>query len=489
VGDVLGETRLEIGERTGETMHGLQVMVVQKARQIRFFETLAGGLNLKMKAVTYTQQNKLETIVAGLAVGCRHISEMQTKLVPDTVAAELFGMARFPDQSQINAFLRACGPEQVAHLSQAQQALLAANSLAGDRSRWFTLADGGRVLTVDLDQTPIATRSKRATGTAKGYFGRKRGNVGYKKSVALLGNGVKEVLWLGLEPGNAHGQDAVPTVLARLAALAKAQGIAPQEIMGRGDSQYGSVGVIRQFQAAGMHYLFKGYAPKTAKQLAEELPETAIWHYRGADSNGSQVWVTDAGEQELRGHDDPAGLAPVQTRVVLQVRVAWRLHKKHGRGAPNQVPEKVVTYEHYVTDLPAEALPLVAGERLTVVDVYNDRETEESFFRSEQDALGAHCLRTYKREGEAAFLWLLASTVNLLRWTQCGVFAGTKLEGAGLTKLVTQVMQIPASIIRTTQAMVITLPETLRLARHLVNVWMQREIQLPLPLEFATNTS
>jgi hypothetical protein len=483
------ETRVEIGERKGETMHGLLVMVVEKAREIQFFETLTEPLGLKMKSVKYSHQNKIETVVAGLAVGCRHTSEMQTKLVPDTVAAELFGMARFPDQSQINNFLRACGPEQVHHLGESHQALLEKNSIAGDRAKWLRLADGRRLLPLDLDQTPIATRSKRATGTAKGYFGRKRGNNGYKKSVAFLGQDVREVLWLQLEPGNTHGQHAVPIVLARLLALAKARGIAPEEIVGRGDSEYGSVGVIRQFQAARIHYLFKGYTPRTAKHLADNLPETAVWHYRGLDSNGSQLWVTDAGEQELHGHDDPAELPPVKTRVVLQVRVAWRLRKKHGRKSPNQVPEKVVTYEHYVTDLPAESLPLVAAEPVTVVDIYNDRETEESFFRSEQDALGAHCLRTYKMEGEAAFLWLLASTVNLLRWTQCSRFAGTKVEEAGLTKLVTQIMQIPATIVRTAHTQFIILPETLRLARHLAHVWLEREIQLPLPLEFVPNTS
>jgi hypothetical protein len=490
---VPSETRLEVGERSSETMHGLLVMLVQMAREILFFETLADGLGVKMKVVHYTHQQKLETIVAGLAVGCRHVSEMQTKLVPDTTAAALFGMARFPDQAHVNAFLQRCGQPQVEHLAQAHQQLLEKHSLVGDRSRWLELADGRRVLTVDLDQTPIVTRSKRATGTAKGYFGRKRGNVGYKKSVAFLGGGAREVLWLRLEPGNTHAQDAVPTVLAKVIALGKAQGVAPEEILGRGDSQYGNVGVVRQYQAAGMHYLFAGYTPSTARRLADGLPDTAVWHYRGVDSNGSRIWVADAGEQELVGEGDLPGVPPLKTRVILQVRVAFRLRKKHGRGAPNQVREKTVSYEHYVTDLSAEALPVVSDKSATVLEVYNGRETEESFFRSEQDALGAQYLRTYKMEGEASFLWLMGSTANLLRWTQHSKFAGTQLETVGLTRLVTQAMQIPATITRTviraTRAWIITLPETARLARHLASAWMERELQLPLPFEFVPNTS
>ncbi len=485
--------QLGIGERSSETMHGLLVLVAQEARETRFFETLTDGLKVKMKVVVYTHQQKIETIVAGLAVGCRHIAGMQTSLVPDTLAAEIFGMARFADQSQINAFLRRFGPAQVIHLEQAHQALLEKYSLAADRTHWPMLADGRRYLPVDLDQTPIVTRSMRAKGTARGYFGRKRGSVGYKKSVAFLGGGVKEVLWQRLEPGDTHAQEAVPTILERLAALAKARGIARGEILGRGDSQYGTVKVARQWSGLGMHYLFKGYTPNASKRLADSLPATALWHFRGIDSNGSRVWVAEAGEQELQAQDDPPGLEPLKTRVVVQVRVAFRLRKKHGRGAPNQVPEKTITYEHYLTDLSAKALPVEPTEPTTIVEVYNARQTQERFFRSEQDALGADNLRTYTQEGEAGFLWLLASTVNLLRWTQRRLLARTELEEAGLTKLVVQAMQIPATItrtlVRTTRTWVITLPETARLARHLVSVWMERELQLPLPLDFVPNTT
>ena len=371
--DFPSEIRLEIAERPDETVSGLLVTVVQKAREIAFFETLSEGLHLKMKVYTYSQRNKLETIVAGLAVGCRHTAEMQTKLVPDTVAAGLFGMARFPDQAQINAFLRRCGPAQVAHLGRAHQRLLLAHSLVADRTKWLALADGRAVLPVDLDQTPLVTRSKRATGTAPGYFGRKRGNVGYKKSVAILGAGVKEVLWLRLEPGNTHGQEAVPAVLAPLAALGEARGLRADDVLLRGDSQYGSTLVLRQVQAAGHHYLVKGYTPHTARSLVENLPPAAVWSYRGVDSNGSRLWVTDAGEVELRGHDDPVAMAPVRTRAVLLVRVAFRSHYKRGRGSPLTKVEKVVSYEHYLTDLAAEVLPAQA-----VLEVYNGRETEES---------------------------------------------------------------------------------------------------------------
>lgn len=471
------EIRFEQGERPDETMSGLLITVVQKAREIGFFETLADGLKLPMKVYVYSHRNKIETLVASVAVGCRHVSEIQTKLVPDTVAAGLFGMKRFPDQAQINAFLRAFSQEQVAHLEGVHERLLCQHSRAGDRQNWLVLPNGQRVLPLDLDQTPLATRSKRATGTARGYFGRKRSQFGYQKSVALLGGQVQEVLWLRLDPGNVHGEEAVPTVLAKIANLEKARGIEVGEVLVRGDSQYGSTVVLRQLQPMGYHYVLKGYTPGTARHLAETLPEAAVWSYRGVDSYGSQLWMVDAGEQELHGHHDPPDLEPVRTRVVLLVRVNFRIRKKHGRGSPDTVPEKAVSYEHYLTDLPAEVLG--PGE---VLDLYNERATEESFFRAEQDAFGAQYLRTKHGEGEAAFLWLMGSTVNLLRWVQHSTFSGTPLEEAGLTKLVTQAMRIPASIKRTAQAWIVILPEMARLVRQLINAWVEQVSQLPLPL-------
>jgi hypothetical protein len=459
------EVRIASDERVGATMSGLLVSVVGKAREIKFFETLTEGLALKQKSVVYSQQNRIETIAASVAVGCRHTSEIQTRLVPDRVAAELFGMTRFPDQSQINGFLRACGPRQVAHLEAAHARLLRDNSRVAERSRWWKSPTGKRLLTIDLDQTPLVTRGTTATGATRGYFGRKRGQLGYKKSVALLGGSLREILWQRLGPGHEHGQDAVAPALAAMRDLAAAHGLVPHELLWRADSQYGSTVCVRQFQAAGHHYLLKGYASHTAQHVAESLDPSAVWTSLGTDSYGSRLWVVDAGQQDLRGHDDPAGLPPVQTRVILLVRVRWSSRKKHGRGAPDTIPEKHVSCEHYLTDLPSSFLTPAE-----VIATYNGRESQEGLFQSEQDIFGADHLRTRHQDGEAVFLWILASTINLLRWVQHSTFEGTPVEHLGLHRLVTDVIHVPATVIRQVASWTLQLPALAWITRHIANL-------------------
>jgi len=421
--DAEAEIEVRTGARPGETQSGLLVLVAQQADRFQFFETLTNGLQVPMKVYRYTARHKIQTLVASVLVGCRHIAEVQTKLVPDTAAAGLFGLPRFPDQSQLNEFLRALGPDQVRQLAAAHQRLLERHSRAGERTAWAVLPTGARVLPVDLDQTYLATRGTQAQRAARGYFGRKRSAFGYHKSVAYVGGGIKEILFTALEPGNTHAQEAVPPILTRLAALAQARGFALDAVLVRGDSQYGSVGVVRQLQASRVHYLVKGYGTQTTRHLVDTLPASTVWQDRGTDSYGSHCWVAEGGVQELHAHDDRAATPALRTRVVLLARVSWRTRRKRGHGAPGKVREKVVSHEHYLTDLPTDVLSADG-----VIDWYNGRETEESFFRAEQDSFGAQYLRTRHFYGQAAFLWLLASTVNVLRWVQHTQFAGTPLE-------------------------------------------------------------
>lgn len=67
------------------------------------------------------------------------------RLVPDQVAAQEWGMERFPDQSQINIFLNRMTAENLAQLEQAHYALLHLHSRLRSASE----------VVVDLDQTAL----------------------------------------------------------------------------------------------------------------------------------------------------------------------------------------------------------------------------------------------------------------------------------------------------------------------------------------------
>jgi hypothetical protein len=68
---------------------------------IKFAKTL-GALDLldqvkvKMKEIDYTVHQKIITLLISMVVCCRYTSDINQKLVPDTVAADMLDMDRFP---------------------------------------------------------------------------------------------------------------------------------------------------------------------------------------------------------------------------------------------------------------------------------------------------------------------------------------------------------------------------------------------------------
>ena len=228
-----GELRLATAERPTETQSGLLLALVREARELRFFETLAEGLDLKMNVVTYSHQQKLATLVAGLVQGTRHIAELQSRVVPDTVAAGLVGLARFPDQSQINALLRAMGPAQVEHLERAHQRLRRAHSLAGDRARWWGLESGPRLLAgrpgPDLSGDPEWPRRR---GPSAGTSGASAGSAATRKVWRCWAAASGRCSGSGSKRATPMLEAAVPAGLAALADLAAAHAAGSRRLPG-----------------------------------------------------------------------------------------------------------------------------------------------------------------------------------------------------------------------------------------------------------------
>jgi hypothetical protein len=95
-------------------------------------------------------------------------------------------------------------------------------------------------------------------------------------------------------------------------------------------------------------------------------------------------------------------------------------------------------------------------------------------------------LRTRHHAGEEAFLWIMASTINLLRWVQHTTFAQTPIADLGLHQLVTKVICIPATLVRLAHAWLVRLPELAWVTRQLAHARLTTfALQYPLPLLYA----
>ena len=155
---------------------------------------LVERLQVKIKAVRYTTLPKAQTLIASVLLGCPHTSAINLRLVPDRVAAQQWGMERFPDQSQINVFRNRMTEENVAQLGQAYHDLLLAHSQLRSAP----------VVDVDLDQSGLRVNGKKFELATKGYFPRRRGSRGYQLSAALASAEGREPEAIAgyLDPGN-----------------------------------------------------------------------------------------------------------------------------------------------------------------------------------------------------------------------------------------------------------------------------------------------
>ena len=80
------------------------VSLIQFANKLNFLDAFR-SFSLKMKSISYTNLNRLQTLIASIVMGCNYTNDINKKLVPDIAAVKLLGMDKFPAQSQINRLL------------------------------------------------------------------------------------------------------------------------------------------------------------------------------------------------------------------------------------------------------------------------------------------------------------------------------------------------------------------------------------------------
>lgn len=342
------------------------VSVIKFANKVKFFNSFE-SFKLKMKEVTYTNLNKIQTIVSSIVMGYNYTNDINDKLVPDTLAAKILGMDRFPDQSQINRFLNRFDETNIDQLEYIHHDIFMKRSLSlGSKED----------IVVDFDMTGLVAGGKTYELAEKGYFPRKRGQKGYQVSAAFIQN-TSETISLHLDPGNTVSTNRFNDLL-KGAVLKLQSPLKENRVIIRADSNYGSFENVKALQNTGVKFIVKGFSTKQSKNLAKDIPIDA-W-----EKINIQVHIAD-----------------IPTSSDLRI-IACEFVCKDG----------TIKYSHLIINISSDEINAVQ-----LFHFYNGRQTIEAFFKTCKDVYGIKNLRTSKFYGIYVFLWLVFITHNLISVT------------------------------------------------------------------------
>lgn len=131
-----------------------------------FFGPLA-EINLPMKTIAHTPQQKLQDLLVSILAGCQCLSQIDTKLRPERALARAWRREQFAAQSTIADTVNAFTAETVAQL---RAALLQLYRRHGRALQHDFTTDW---LWLDIDLTGLLA-SRQAEGSEKGYFAGKK---------------------------------------------------------------------------------------------------------------------------------------------------------------------------------------------------------------------------------------------------------------------------------------------------------------------------
>ena len=401
---------------------------------IKFARTI-GALDLleqvkvKMKEVNYTVHQKMITLLLSIIMGCKYTSDVNHKLVPDTVAANMFDMKRFPDQSQINELIRRIDEKGIEQLASVHHQMFMQNAQC--------LSVPGFVV-VDIDQSGLIASGKTYEAAQKGYFSKKKNQKGYQLSAAFCGES-SETISLYLDPGNTHCSarfdDLVKDTLVKLSDVAK-----EHRLILRIDSGYGSDDNINKIRDKVL-FVAKAYSTVRAANIAKTIKK--------------EDW------KEVNGCVDVFELPIMKGLRHIVVRTLT------SKGS--------FEYTMLVSNIPSGRMSAIE-----MFHFYNKRQTIEAFFKTCKNVYHIKNLRTRKFDGIYAFLWFVFIAHNLLSWFKSTVLSDTELEGIGTKTLIEKLGFITAEVKQTAQTIIITLPGINALARKFVDCLQPRFKQISL---------
>lgn len=125
------------------------------------------AVQLPQKAVDHTPASKLLDVLVSILSGCRAVSQVNTRLRPDTALARAWGRTHFADQSTLSRTLDRFSEQHIQQLRQSTTVLFRRESQTLRHpfsEAWLEL---------DLDLTPLPA-SKHAEASTKGKISPKK---------------------------------------------------------------------------------------------------------------------------------------------------------------------------------------------------------------------------------------------------------------------------------------------------------------------------
>lgn len=402
---------------------------------IKFAQTLDAldlleQIKVKMKEIDYSVHQKMITLLLSIVIGCRYTSDINEKLVRDTVAANMLDMNRFPDQSQVNELIRRIDTKGIEQLKSVHHQMFMQNA------QCLSTTD---FVVVDIDQSGLIANGKTYEVAQKGYFSKKKNQKGYQLSAAFCGGKNSETISLYLDPGNTHCgtrfDDLVKDTLVKLADVAK-----NNRLILRIDSGYGSDENIRKIRNR-VFFVAKAYSTVRPTNIAKSINK-ADWEEVDGCVDVYQLPASD-------------GLRHIVVRTLTR--------------------KGDFEYTMLVTNIPRNQMFAIE-----LFHFYNKRQTIEAFFKSCKNVYHIKNLRTRKFDGIHAFLWIVFIAHNLLSWFKSTILSGIKLEGVGTKTLVEKLGSIVAEVRRTADTIIVVLPNVSALARKFVECMQPKYEQLSL---------
>jgi hypothetical protein len=227
-------------------------------------------VHVPMKDVTHSVHEKIVTLLLSYTLGCRSSPASETQVRPETLAAELLGIAAFADHSSFSRFYQRIDPAAVEDLRSVVQHVHAAHGLARH-------LEG--IIVVDLDATGLVVTGEQFELADAGYFTKHRGAEGYQLSLACASHAGKEILAHILDPGHVNTGSRCWDLLY---GVGETLGFLDGRVFLRADRAYGIGAFIAHLLELEVGFLIKGRDARTAQRWVAAL---------GQRSTGYQ-WTT-----------------------------------------------------------------------------------------------------------------------------------------------------------------------------------------------------